>query len=685
MGRLVGLLGCIVTAALAVSLLPATAAATTFLVTSTDDNVDSMPGDGRCQIMFSVACTLRAAVQETNASAGADTIWLSGGRILRPVIYRLTRAGAGEEEAASGDLDVKDALTITVAGGRTRGVVAVAPVIDGGALDRVFDVKIGASLTLNIVTVRNGDAGFSGDGGGILAEGELALSTATVTGNKAEEGGGVYSGGRFVAGNATFSGNTAHLRGGGIRAFGASLTRVVVTRNTAPEAGGMANLGESEISDSTFDRNTGGAIAHFRSVRSFAGGDTMTVTNSTIVANTQPAQSAEGGGIANRSQVTVSNSTIVGNSTAGKGGGLYNGGTATLSNVTLAGNAASTGGNVFTDLFLLSPMALTTSAVNTIFAGATSGGNCAGKLTSQGHNLEDGTSCALTGPGDLSNQNPMLAPLADNGGPTLTQALIPGSPAIDAGGSPCPAKDQRGVNRPAGAGCDIGAYEFAISADLTVTLAAAPAQLKIGEQVTYTATVTNKGPNSATGIALTNALPAGATLVSVRPSRGSCTSTGAVVCALGELADQATATVTIVATPTAAGTLRDSVSVRALQVDPDATNNTARADAVVTAPQTTAGGARGFTARVVSIRGRRVNGRARVRVVLVLSKPVRARASLLFRRRTLAAKTTSLKAGRRTTTLAARRRSGRGRYVLRIVLSDAQKNRSVLTLRVVLR
>jgi uncharacterized repeat protein (TIGR01451 family)/CSLREA domain-containing protein len=660
-------------------LMPVSAAATDFLVTSTADDVDSMPGDGRCQIPFSVACTLRAAVQETNALPGADTILLNRGRIFQATIYRLTIANRGEDDAVKGDLDVKGALTVTVAGGRTRGVLAGSPVIDGGGLDRVFDVKSGASLTLNTVTVRNGDAGPGEDGGGIRNEAALSLSTVTITGNRAADGGGVYSAGPFTASSATFSNNTATGQGGAIRAAGASLTRVVVTRNTSPTAGGLMNFGDATISESTFDHNTGGAIV---SNPSRSGGGSMTVTNSTLNANTQPG--GDGGGIRNASQLTVSNSTIVGNSASTQGGGLSNGSVATLSNVTLAANAAPTGGNVFTYRLGLG-FAPTTTVAGTIIAGATGGGNCNGPVTSQGHNLDDGITCALTGTGDLTNQNPQLAPLADNGGPTQTQALIPGSPAIDAGGSGCPAKDQRGVQRPAGNACDIGAYEFAISADLAVTLAATPAQLKLGEPITYTATVTNKGPNPATGVSLANALPAGATLVSAKASSGSCTTTGAIVCSLGTLADQAKATVTVVATATKAGTLSDSVSVKALQIDPDATTNSARADVLVSAPQTQVAGASGFRARVASIRGRRVKGRARVRVVLILSKPLTAKARLLFRRRGLAATTTTLKGGRRALTLRARRRSGRGRYIVRIVLSDTQQHRRVLTLGVLLR
>ncbi len=83
-----------------------------------------------------------------------------------------------------------------------------------------------------------------------------------------------------------------------------------------------------------------------------------------------------------------------------------------------------------------------------------------GQVNSGGHNLDSGSSCNFTKPGDLSNRNPLLGPLQDNGGRTPTLALQAGSPAIDAGDLiGCPATDQRGVLRPQHGQCDIGAFE----------------------------------------------------------------------------------------------------------------------------------------------------------------------------------------------------------------------------------
>src|SRR5438105_15409294 len=104
--------------------------------------------------------------------------------------------------------------------------------------------------------------------------------------------------------------------------------------------------------------------------------------------------------------------------------------------------------------------------MNTIIAGNTTSkgpGDCnvqAMIIESTGHNLDSDGSCFLTATGDLPKRDPLLGPLADNGGPSETQALLPGSPAIDAGAADgCPQHDQRGIARPQGAGCDMGAYE----------------------------------------------------------------------------------------------------------------------------------------------------------------------------------------------------------------------------------
>lgn len=189
----------------------------------------------------------------------------------------------------------------------------------------------------------------------------------------------------------------------------------------------------------------------------------LTASRSTISGNV--ATGTGGGGVYNYSSATanMTNVTISANSSTGStsaGGGILNltGATVTLTNVTITGNGAGSfgGGGIKNN---------GTGAVNvksTIVAGNTSssGPDCSGTITSQGHNLDSGTTCALGGTGDLSNSNPLLGPLASNGGPTQTHSLPVNSPTVNAGDNTgCPAADQRGVARPQFTTCDIGAYE----------------------------------------------------------------------------------------------------------------------------------------------------------------------------------------------------------------------------------
>jgi hypothetical protein len=199
-----------------------------------------------------------------------------------------------------------------------------------------------------------------------------------------------------------------------------TLNNLTVANGRADNAGGgILNLGTLEVNNSTISGNRAGT---------FSGGihnvGTLTVNSSTISGNSA---GTDNGGIGNASAgtLTVNNSTISGNSANNNGGGIGNGSTATLNNTIVANNE---------------------------------GGNCAGlPVTDDGGNLEwPGNDC-----GFALSADPLLGPLADNGGPTQTHALQPDSPAIDAAVEcPPPATDQRGVSRPQGDACDIGSFEL---------------------------------------------------------------------------------------------------------------------------------------------------------------------------------------------------------------------------------
>jgi hypothetical protein len=204
----------------------------------------------------------------------------------------------------------------------------------------------------------------------------------------------------------------------------------------------------------------------------------LTINNSTITGNTAWCGglcSGNGGGIYNATTLIINNTTVTGNVAGGfffnEGGGIYNYyGTVTMNNSTVSRNSASyraasyrgIGDNVYSK-------GGSVTLQNTIVAKGTSE-NCFGTMTSNGYNLSSDNTCNFNSRGDLNNHDPLLGPLQNNGGPTDTMALLPGSPALDAGNpTGCTdgqgnllKTDQRGMPRPDkedSVGCDIGAYE----------------------------------------------------------------------------------------------------------------------------------------------------------------------------------------------------------------------------------
>ncbi len=176
-------------------------------VTSTTDAVDARPGDGVCATSTGT-CTLRAAIQETNARGGPDTI------VLQPGIYTLTIEGEYESTGATGDLDITDALTI-------KGMGAQDTRIDGNKLDRVFDIRVGDATEVHIegVTITGGDV--------------------------FEEGSGIRATGRLTIRNSSITANVSSAAGGGIIQQGGTLTIIGsnITANTAADGGGVYNQG----------------------------------------------------------------------------------------------------------------------------------------------------------------------------------------------------------------------------------------------------------------------------------------------------------------------------------------------------------------------------------------------------------------------------------------------------------
>lgn len=315
----------------------------------------------------------------------------------------------------------------------------------------------------NTAIYSNGGGIYDINGGVILSNSSITSNVAISNGNSSGLGGGIYSGGALIIGNSNLSNNRAANLGGAIYAVTTTgtITGSILSGNHTQGAlggGGMVLAPNSAIivdgtsfynNDST---SAGGAITNFGN---------LAVTNSSIYSNT----AIGGGGIFNVGTVTMTNVTIANNrATSNSGGGLFNAcfgfvctnpGMITVTNSTIAGNSASTtGGGIFDDVNVTVTLTNTIVANNT----ASSGANCIGTIIDGGKNLQwnPNTGCGFA----LAAGDPKLAPLANYGGATKTMGLFVGSAALEAAlDAACPAKDQRGVTRPQGNHCDIGAFE----------------------------------------------------------------------------------------------------------------------------------------------------------------------------------------------------------------------------------
>ena len=405
-------------------LRPASADAN-FTVNSTADSEDANPSDGLCADING-DCTLRAAVQEANALEGADTISIPAG------VYTLTIEGADENSAASGDLDITDNLTIIGAG-----MEVGETVIDANNLDRAFHVS--AALDLSDVMIKNG---FANPGGAILVNSYASINRVTFDDNRATSVESDGTGGAvFVTVEASadiaesqFINNFAYFGGGAVsNTFASSFT----------------------ISNSTFISNSsvlgGGAL--------YPNGGSTTITNSTFVDN-----SADTGGAihSNADFVEVTNSTFVANSAVNHGAINSRVGTVIVNNSTFSGNTASEFGDTLGD----QPAQGGNLQVGNSILSGEGFDNCDGSVLDLGNNL----SWPIENDCPGTQDDPLLDTLADNGGPTETMALLAGSPAIDAGDiERCAVTDQRGVARPQGETCDIGAFEASLINIFAVT------------------------------------------------------------------------------------------------------------------------------------------------------------------------------------------------------------------------
>ncbi len=416
----------------------------------------------------------------------------------------------------NGELVIAESLTIngdTDGNPETRNIT-----IDADGNSRVFrvddeNIDTSQTITLNELTITGGvftfvfPSVFTNTGAGIYNKENLTLTNSTISGNSAANGtGGIHNSFRAIINisNSVLSDNISDMSGsfiyssGGIFNSGtATISNSTISGNTSIGSGsyggaGVFNAGLATISDSIINNNStsssGGGIHN--------GGfsySNLIVTNSTITGNT----ASRGGGIYNggfgSSSVSISNSTISGNSarygggirssfgsldisnstisanTAVRdGGGIHNNSSEVdISNSTISANTAVRyGGGVFNSYNSTANIISTIVATNT----AQDNPDVDGNFIDQGHNLigdTTGSSSFITSTlvGDTENPiDPLLGPLTDNGGPTPTQALLVGSPAIETGSNPLGLiTDQRGdsfVREFLGQRADIGAFEF---------------------------------------------------------------------------------------------------------------------------------------------------------------------------------------------------------------------------------
>jgi hypothetical protein len=361
--------------------------------------------------------------------------------------------------------------TITISTDTTIDGTGQTITISGGGEVQLFMVNTGITLSLKGLTVADGYV--SGNGGGVMNLGTLKVSNSTFKGNAASatdnnsggDGGGICNDGYLTVTNSTFEGNTASA--------GVFLPGV-------GDGGGIFNDNDATISNSTFHGNQGVSGGGIFTGSQSGGG--LLVLNSSVFYNNQStglydnayAAPFGGGGLYNQGFITVvTNSTFFGNGGKGASGGnifncCNNKGTALLDNDTISGGIGDSGvgGNLANVNNLdanpgSAPQGGALFAENTIVANAASGSNCFGTFTDLGGNLRWPTRDAtcLGSYGD-----PKLGTLANYGGPTWTLALQPGSAAINTAiESFCPGTDQRGVLRPQGPQCDIGAFEYSTS------------------------------------------------------------------------------------------------------------------------------------------------------------------------------------------------------------------------------
>ncbi|MCA9963880.1 MAG: CSLREA domain-containing protein [Anaerolineales bacterium] len=456
---------------------PASQAGPNFVVNTAADS-----NDGYCDLLGQGVgnqdCTLREAINAANADADVSVITFAG-------------------DYAIALTDNLPALTtaITIDGDSTTTSV------DGGDAYQLFTISAAVAVTVQNLNLANGLGLPDPAGGGVVYNngGTVTLANCSVSSSTAEKGGGIRNrAGALTVTSCTIEGNRTTIFGGGginneatltvndalflnnttdggiigaaiFNGVGAMLTveNSTFQANTSSGSGGaVASTGSATITNSRFIDNRSTSFTFGGGALFIYGASSMNITNSTFSGN----QATKNGGGININQaassLTVTNSTFYANTAGANGGSIWNAGTTTIINSILSANEGVSGGGIYNN-------ANQTTLFNSIVAGSTSGGDCltnGGTLSANAFNLDTDGSC------DNATQKTAveidLRPLADNGGASKTMAISANSAALDAGdaavcaaavGSPtfgAGSGDQRGVARPQGLACDVGAYEL---------------------------------------------------------------------------------------------------------------------------------------------------------------------------------------------------------------------------------
>ena len=419
-------------------------------------------------------------------SARANTITVTNTNDSGPGSLRQALADANDGDTidfavtgtillTSGELVIDKSITIAGPGSDQLSVGLTIPQYH----TRVFDVMASPTVVIEGLTI--GPSLYFYGCGILNGQATVTINNCAVVGNDGQtQGAGIYNGGTLTINNSSISGNRLDYQGSGV---GISNSGTLIINNSIirdnrsgkgqSNGGGIQSSGMLEITNSTIDGNSvggpGGGISN---------SGVAIITSSTISGNSSgggyPGPQTGpgfGGGICSigtGATLTISNSTISGNSVLtidnapGRGGGIANSGSLHIGNSTISGNSGANGGAIYN---AAAPLEIANSILNAGNVGANIF-NDGGTITSLGYNLSsDNGGGYLSGPGDQINTDPVLGPLQDNGGPTQTHRPYPQSPAIDAGDpsfTPPPLYDQRGpgFDRIVNGRIDIGSLEL---------------------------------------------------------------------------------------------------------------------------------------------------------------------------------------------------------------------------------